>query len=142
MEFSEFSARLNLWLDEPSAAHLDCWVDDANVQLARVEGGIRCSIDVLDPFDASAPDRLMGILGQGGASVACRCPGAFGADPQSQCLVLLHWMPPPSSVEALLGVLQTLANQRAAMLSLMHKTLFDSSTAESRLATTNWRTGV
>ncbi|MDP9782283.1 type III secretion protein [Pseudomonas fluorescens] len=141
MEFSDFRARLNLWIDEPSVAHLDCWVDDANLQLAWVEGGIRCSIDVLDPFDASAPDRLMGILGQGGASVACRCPGALGTDPQSQCLVLVHWMAPPSSVEALLGVLQTLANQRAAMLSLMHKTLFDSLSAESLLAT-NWHTGV
>lgn len=141
MEFSDFSARLNRWLDDCSVAPLDCWVDDANVQLAWVEGGIRCSIDVLDPFDASAPDRLMSILGQGGASVACRCPGALGTDPQSQCLVLVHWMAPSSPVEALLEVLQTLANQRAAMLSLMHKTLFDSPSAESRLAT-NWHTGV
>ncbi|WP_434698148.1 type III secretion protein [Pseudomonas sp. D1-1] len=141
MEFSEFSAGLTRWLDDRSVAPLDCWVDGANVQLAWVEEGVRCSIDVLDPFDASAPDRLMGILAQGGASVACRCPGALGTDPQSQCLVLVYWMSPPGSVEALLGVLETLANQRAAMLSLMHKTLFDSPSAESRLAT-NWHTGV
>lgn len=141
MEFSDFSARLTLWLDEPGGAPLDCWVDDANLQLAWVEGGVRCSIDILDPFDASAPDRLMGILGQGGASVACRCPGALGIDPQSQCLVLLHWTAKPSSIEPLLGILQTLANQRAAMLSLLHKTLFDSVSVESRLAI-NWHTGV
>lgn len=141
MGFSDFTARLHEWLHEPPVAHLDCWVDEANVQLAWVEGGVRCSIDILDPFDASAPDRFMGVLLQGGASVACNCPGALGTDPESQCLVLVYWMVRPETVQVLLGTIQTLANQRAAMLSLMHKNLSDSSFAESRLATT-WHTGV
>ncbi|MGY2289756.1 type III secretion protein [Pseudomonas sp. SDO528_S397] len=142
MEFNDFVAALTQWFDLRTVTPLDCWIDDANARLAHVEGGIRCSMDVLDPYDASAPERLMSILGQGGASVACHCDGALAIDPESHCLVLVFWLAPPCNVPHVLNIVQSLANQRAAMLSLMHKTVFDSPRAEPRSVTPTWHPGV
>lgn len=142
MEFSDFVAVLTEWFEQPGGAPLDCWIDDANARLSRVEGGLRCSIDVLDPYDASAPERLAAILSLGGASVACHCDGALAMDPESKCLVLVYWLALPCPIDAVLGILQSLANQRGAMLSLMHKSVLDSHPAESRVVTPNWLSGV
>ena len=142
MEFSDFIAVLTQWLTVQAPTPLDCWIDDANARLAHIDGGIRCSIDVLDPYDASAPERLMGILGQGAVCVACQCDGALGIDPDSQCLVLVQWMARPCATEQLLALLQSLANQRSAMLSLMHKTLFDSGAGQPRSVAPTLHPGV
>ena len=84
----------------------------------------------------------MAILGLGGASVACHCDGGLSIDPESQCLVLVYWLALPCAVDAVLGILQSLANQRAAMLSLMHQSVLDSHPAESRAVNPNWLPGV
>lgn len=62
MAFNEFVAVLDHWLDSDSITPLDCWIDAANARLVSVEGGVRCSLDVLDPYEASAPQRLHNIL--------------------------------------------------------------------------------
>lgn len=142
MEFSDFVAVLSQWFEHPGGAPLDCWIDDANARLSPVDGGLRCSIDVLDPYDASAPERLMAILSLGGASVACHCDGGLAIDPESKCLVLVYWLALPCTVDAVLGILQSLANQRGAMLSQMHQSVLDSHPAESRAVTPNWLPGV
>lgn len=123
MEFSDFADILGQWSRQPGATPLDCWIDEANARLAMIDNGVCCSIELLDPYDASDPQRLQALLGQGGASLACSCEGALAIDPQTRCVVLVSWMPAPCRVEHLLTRLESLANQRAAMLSLMHATI-------------------
>ncbi len=142
MAFNEFVAVLDHWLDSDSITPLDCWIDAANARLVSVEGGVRCSLDVLDPYEASAPQRLHNILEQGAASVACHCEGALCLDPDSQSLALVHWLAAPVTTDQLLALLQSLANQRAAMLSLMSKALLEPGAAPSRSGSPAWHPGV
>lgn len=142
MEFNDFVAVLAQWFEARTTIPLDCWIDDANARLTFVEGGIRCSIDVLDPYDASAPERLQGILGQGAVCVACHCDGALAIDPDTQCLVLVHWLASPCACGHVVGLLQSLANQREALLSLMHKTSFAPAPGQPRSVLPTWHPGV
>jgi hypothetical protein len=143
MEFSDFSAVISQWCEQNSPAPLDCWIDEANARLVVIEGGVRCSIDILDPYDARDPLRVAAMLSQGGASVACDCDGALGIDPDTHCLTLLNWRPGPGSPEALMDRLEGLANQRAAMLSLLETYLRDSAVSVPRRGTNNaWQPGV
>jgi len=119
MEFSEFSDVIAQWC-EASALPLDCWIDDANARLAEMGGGVRCSLEVLNPFEASDQQRLQAVLSQGGAGLACACDGAFAIDPDTHALVLVNWHRAPCSVDQLLASLERLANQRAALISLLH----------------------
>ncbi|WP_024694251.1 hypothetical protein [Pseudomonas syringae] len=139
MEFSDFSEILGQWSAQRPATPLDCWIDDANARLAVDGDGVRCSIEVLDPYDASDPQRLDALLLQGGASVACACDGALGIDPQTRCVVLLSWMANPCSLADLLNCLESLANQRGAMLSLMHTTIRTTAPGSSVRAILNQR---
>lgn len=123
MEFSEFTEIVGQWSAQRPAMPLDCWIDDANARLAVVGEGVRCSIELLDPYDAGDPQRLEALLGEGGASLACACDGALAIDPQTRCVVLVSWMANPCSLGDLLDRLESLANQRAAMLSLMQTTI-------------------
>ncbi|AMB87257.1 type III secretion protein [Pseudomonas agarici] len=142
MEFSDFTAIVVQWCEQPSGA-LDCWIDDANAQLVVTEGGVRCSIDLLDPYDATDPQRMDALLSQGAASAACRCEGALGFNPDSHCLVLVSWQPRPCSPQRLLERLENLANQRAAMLSLMRTSLDGpASSTAGRPLLYNWQPGV
>lgn len=143
MEFSDFSAVISQWCEQGCAVPLDCWIDEANARLVLMEGGVRCSIDVLDPYDARDPSRIAAILSQGGASIACECDGALGVDPDTHCLILLNWLPGPVCSEVLLDQLETLANQRAAMLSLLDTYLRDSTVSSPGRGTNNsWQPGV
>lgn len=143
MEFSDFSAVISQWCEQASPAPLDCWIDEANARLVLTEGGVRCSIDVLDPYDARDPARVAAILSQGGASIACDCEGALGIDPDTHCLTLLNWLPSPSSAAELLARLESLANQRAAMLSLLDSYLRDTAVlSASRGLPNSWQPGV
>ncbi|WP_080466170.1 type III secretion system protein HrpG [Pseudomonas syringae] len=139
MDFSEFEKVVGLWRDQRPASPLDCWVDDANARLEMVGGGVRCSIELLDPYDANDPQRIEALLSHGGASLACACDGAFAIDPQTRCMVLVSWMPGPCSLADLLNRLESLANQRAALLSLMHTTLVNSVPALAGRTTLNHR---
>ncbi len=141
MEFSDFTAIVVQWCEQLCGA-LDCWIDDANAQLVATEGGVRCSIDLLDPYDATDPQRMDALLSQGAASVACQCEGALGIDPDSHCLVLVSWQPRPCSPQRLLERLENLANQRAAMLSLL-RTSLDSpaNSVTGRPILHNWQPG-
>src|SRR5690606_38055967 len=103
-----------------SSLPLDCWIDDANARLAMMGDGVRCSLEVLNPFEASDRQRLEAVLGQGGAGLACACDGAFAIDPDTHALVLVNWQRSPCSADQLLASLERLANQRAALLSLLH----------------------
>jgi hypothetical protein len=143
MEFSEFTAILAQWCELRPLTPLDGWIDDANARLAVHGDGVRVSLDVLDPYDASDPQRLTALLGQGGASVACQCEGALGIDPESRCVVLVGWLPDACTVDAVLKLLESLANQRAAMLSLMQTFMRNAAAAPSPRATLNtWQAGV
>jgi hypothetical protein len=143
MEFSDVTAILAQWCALRPLTPLDCWIDDANARLAVHGNGVRVSLDVLDPYDASDPQRLAALLGQGGASVACQCDGALGIDPESRCVVLLVWLPDPCGVDEVLQHLERLANQRAAMLSLMQTFMRNATAASSPRATLNtWQAGV
>lgn len=143
MEFSEFAAILGQWCEQRPLAPLDCWIDDANARLMVLGNGVRISLDLLDPYDGSDPQRLEALLGQGGASVACACAGALAIDPDSRCVVLTSWLANPCSQGDLLNQLEQLANQRAAMLSLMQTSLRNATTSSSRRATLNrWQPGV
>lgn len=142
MEFNDFVAVLAQWFEARTPTPLDGWIDEANARLTLVEGGIRCSIDVLDPYDASAPERLQGILGQGAVCVACHCDGALAIDPDTQCLVLVHWLAPLCTCEQLLALLQNLANQREALLSLMHNSPFAPASGQPRSVLAPWHLGV
>jgi hypothetical protein len=143
MEFSDFTAILAQWCELRPLTPLDCWIDDANARLAVHGSGVRVSLDVLDPYDASDPQRLAALLGQGGASVACQCDGALAIDPESRCVVLLGWLPDPCGVDEVLQHLERLANQRAAMLSLMQTFMRNATAASSPRATLNtWQAGV
>lgn len=127
MEFSEFADVVTQWCAEPTIP-LDCWIDDANARLAEVGAGIRCSLEVLNPFEASDLQRLEAVLSQGGAGLACACDGAFAIDPDTHAVVLVNWHPSPCSGEQVLGSLERLANQRAALLSLLHVSLREAAT--------------
>lgn len=143
MEFSDFSAVISQWCEQNSPVPLDCWIDEANARLVLIEGGVRCSIDVLDPYDARDPARVSAILSQGGASVACDCDGALGIDPETHCLILLNWLPGLGSADILLARLEALANQRAAMLSLLDTYLRDSPVSlPGRGKNNSWQPGV
>lgn len=139
MEFSEFNEILERWSEQRPGIPLDCWIDDANARLAMVGNGVRCSIELLDPFDASDTQRLAALLSQGGASLACACDGALAIDPQTRCVVLLSWIPGLCRPNQLIERLESLANQRAAMLSLMHSSVRHQPPAASGRATLNHR---
>lgn len=143
MEFSEFCEVLTHWCQLRPAIPLDCWIDEANARLASVGPGVRCSIDVLDPYDGSDAQQLSALLSQGGASTACACDGLLGIDPDTQCVVLLDWLPNPCSPADLLRCLGSLANQRSAMLSLLQthrRTTASSLPGRARINT--WQPGV
>ncbi|WP_296262356.1 MULTISPECIES: type III secretion protein [unclassified Pseudomonas] len=143
MEFSEFNAILAQWCEQRPLTPLDCWIDDANAQLTVLANGVRISLDVLDPYDGSDPQRLEALLGQGGASVACACSGALAIDPGSRCVVLISWLANPCSQLDLLDRLEQLANQRAAMLSLMQTSMRHAAASSSPRATLKtWQPGV
>jgi hypothetical protein len=143
MAFSDFTAILVQWCEQRPLTPLDCWIDDANARLSVHGEGIRLSLDVLDPYDGSDPQRLDALLGQGGASVACACDGALGLDPETRCVVLLSWLPDPCAPESLLDRLESLANQRAAMLSLMQTSMRNATAlASPRAILDTWQPGV
>lgn len=143
MEFSEFTAILAQWCEQRPLTPLDCWIDDANARLAVLGHGVRISLDLLDPYDGSDPQRFDGLLAQGGASVACDCAGALAIDPQTRCVVLLNWLPDPCTQADVLNRLEQLANQRAAMLSLMQTSMRHATAPSSPRATLNtWQPGV
>jgi hypothetical protein len=142
MEFSEFSAILAQWCERRPLAPLDCWIDDANARLAVSGNGIRLSLDVLDPYDGSDPQRLDAALAQGGAGVACACEGALAIDPDTRCVVLVSWIPDPCNPTQLLERLERLANQRAAMLSLMQTSIRSATASSSRSTLRTWQPGV
>lgn len=129
MEFSDFTEILDQWSRQLPATALDCWIDEANARLAVIDNGVCCSIELLDPYDASDPHRLAALLSQGGASLACSCEGALAIDPQTRCVVLVSWIPAPCTRDQLLDRLESLANQRAAMLSLTHATIHNQAPA-------------
>nr|AAT96153.1 HrpG [Pseudomonas viridiflava] len=139
MDFSDFEAVLGQWCAQRPLTPLDCWVDDANARLEVQGDGVRCSIELLDPFDANDPQRIEALLCQGGASLACACDGALAIDPQTGCMVLVCWIPNPCGLDDLLNYLESLANQRAALLSLMHTTLVTNVSAFSGRTTLNHR---
>lgn len=139
MDFSDFTEVVGQWCELRPSTPLDCWIDDANARLAVVGDGIRCSIELLDPYDANDPQRLDALLSQGGASLACACEGAFGIDPQTRCVVLVSWMPNPCTVNDLLNRLESLANQRAALLSLMQTSIGNTALAAFGRTTLNYR---
>lgn len=142
MEFNDFVAVVSQWCEQGAGAPLDCWIDEANARLARGEDGVRCSIDVLDPYDAADPDRLTALLIQSSAGVACHCEGALALDPESHCLVLVSWHPAPGEAPVLLQCLENLANQRAAMLSLLQTSLGSLTNASLPRSTLNtWQPG-
>jgi hypothetical protein len=136
MEFSEFTAVLAQWCEQRPLTPLDCWIDEASARLVSAGNGVRLSLDVLDPYDDSDPQRLEAVLRQGGASVACACDGALAIDPETRCVVLLCWLPDPCDPVRLLNRLESLANQRAAMRSLV-RTSMSSATALPPRATLN-----
>ena len=147
MEFSEFTSILAQWCEQRPLTPLDCWIDDANARLAMLGpeglGGVRISLDLLDPYDGSDPQRLDALLAQGGASVACDCSGALAIDPETRCVVLLCWLPNACTPAEVLSRLEQLANQRAAMLSLMQTSMRHATTLSSPRATLNtWQPGV
>jgi len=143
MEFSDFKQILDHWSSQRPPSALDCWIDDANARLARTDNGITCSIELLDPYDSQDPQRLESLLSQGGASLACGCYGALAIDPQTRCCVLMCWLPSSCSVDDLLDRLESLANQRAAMLNLMHATLGSPVPLSTGHSTLNhWQPGV
>ncbi|WP_110949823.1 type III secretion protein [Pseudomonas bohemica] len=143
MEFNEFTAILAQWCEQRPLTPLDCWIDDANARLAVLGNGVRISLDLLDPYDGSDPQRLEALLGQGGASVACACSGALAIDPDTRCVVLLNWLANPCSQTDLLNRLEQLANQRGAMLSLMQTSMRHATASSSPRATLNtWQPGV
>ncbi|MFJ3485270.1 type III secretion system chaperone [Pseudomonas sp. NPDC090202] len=143
MEFSEFSAILAQWCERRPLTPLDCWIDDGNARLAVVGQGVRLSLDVLDPYDGSDPQRLEALLVQGGASVACACEGALAIDPETRCVVLLDWLADPCDAPRLLERMERLANQRAAMLSLLQTSMRDATAGSLPRATLNtWQAGV
>ncbi|RMS13266.1 Type III secretion protein HrpG, partial [Pseudomonas coronafaciens pv. garcae] len=121
------------------ATPLDCWIDEANARLAVIGDGVRCSIELLDPYDADDPQRLEALLSEGGASLACACEGAFAIDPQTRCVVLISWIANPCRLDDLLAHLESLANQRAALLSLMQNAIRDTTPALSGRAIFNYR---
>jgi hypothetical protein len=139
MEFSEFSEILGRWWRQRPDVALDCWIDDANVRLTALPEGVRCSIEVLDPYDALDPPRLDGLLGEAGASLACGCEGALAIDPVSGSVVLVSWLPNPCSVEQGIGLLERLANQRAAMLGLLSASLLQQASGAASGGTLNNR---
>lgn len=55
MDFSEFEEVVGLWCDQRPATPLDCWVDDANARTEVLGSGVRCSIELLDPYDTNDP---------------------------------------------------------------------------------------
>lgn len=128
MEFSEFSDVIEQWCAAP-ALPLDCWIDDSNARLALVNDGIRCSLEVLNPFEASDRQRLDAVLEQGGAGLACACDGAFAIDPDTHAVVLVTWQRLPCSGSELLNTLERLANQRAALLSLLQVVIREAATS-------------
>lgn len=142
MEFSDFVDILEQWSGQTAPTPLDCWIDEANARLAVNGGGVCCSIDLLDPYDASDPQRIEALLSQGGASLACACEGALAIDPQTRCVVLVSWLPAPCRADQLLDRLESLANQRAAMLSLMHATIHHQASSSGRTDLNHRQPGV
>jgi hypothetical protein len=142
MEFSEFTAILAQWCEQRPFTPLDCWIDEANARLAIVGDGVRLSLDVLDPYDGSDPQRLEAVLQQGGASVACACEGALAIDPDTRCVVLVSWLPGLNDPAQLLNRLESLANQRGAILSLMQTSVRNGTFASPRTTLNHWQPGV
>jgi hypothetical protein len=142
MEFSEFTAILAQWCEMRPLTPLDCWIDEANARLAIVGNGVRLSLDVLDPYDGSDPQRLEAVLQQGGASVACACEGALAIDPDTRCVVLVSWLPGLNDPAQLLNRLESLANQRGAILSLMQTSVRNGTFASPRTTLNHWQPGV
>lgn len=142
MEFSEFTAILAQWCELRPLTPLDCWIDEANARLAIVGNGVRLSLDVLDPYDGSDPQRLEAVLQQGGASVACACEGALAIDPETRCVVLVSWLPGLNDPVQLLNRLESLANQRGAILSLMQTSVRNGTFASPRTTLNHWQPGV
>ena len=139
MEFSEFTEILGHWWRQRPAEALDCWIDDANVRLAVLDAGVRCSIELLDPYDAIDPSRLDGLLHELGASLACCCEGALAIDPFTRCVVLVSWLSSPCQLEQVLALLESLANQRAALLSLLQASLVRPPSSAVSRGTLNYR---
>ncbi|WLG46821.1 type III secretion protein [Pseudomonas sp. FP1740] len=142
MEFSEFTAVLAQWCEQRPLTPLECWIDEASARLVSAGNGVRLSLDVLGPYDDSDPQRLEAVLGQGGASVACACDGALAIDPETRCVVLLSWLPNPCDPAHLLNRLESLANQRAAMRSLMQTSMFSVTAFPPRVTLNIWQPGV
>ncbi|SEI57037.1 type III secretion protein [Pseudomonas sp. NFR16] len=142
MEFSEFTAILAQWCELRPLTPLDCWIDEANARLAIVGNGVRLSLDVLDPYDGSDPQRLEAVLQQGGASVACACEGALAIDPETRCVVLVSWLPGLNDPVQLLNRLESLANQRGAILSLMQTSVRNGTFTSPRTTLNHWQPGV
>lgn len=142
MEFSEFTAILAQWCELRPLTPLDCWIDEANARLAIIGNGVRLSLDVLDPYDGSDPQRLEAVLQQGGASVACACEGALAIDPDTRCVVLVSWLPGLNDPAQLLNRLESLANQRGAILSLLQISVRNGTFASPRTTLNHWQPGV
>ncbi len=115
MAFSEFTEALQAWCDSGHEGNLSCWVDGAQFQITLLGSGLRCSLEVFEGWDR---DRLDALLSEAGAGVACGCRGALAFDPHAYALLLVEWCPLPVKQVQILGCLEGLANQRAAMLSL------------------------
>ncbi|WP_419199138.1 type III secretion protein, partial [Pseudomonas syringae] len=96
MDFSEFEEVVGLWRDQRPASPLDCWVDDANARLERVGGGVRCSIELLDPYDANDPQRIEALLSHGGGSPAGGSERALAIDSPTRCMGSGSWVSWPS----------------------------------------------
>lgn len=118
---------------------MDCWVDDANARLADCGQGVRCSLELLDPYDALDAARVQALLDEAGASLGCGCDGALAIDPDTDSLVLVGWLPEPCTQERLLALLESLANQRAALLVLMHASLGKAAPVTPWRGTLNYR---
>lgn len=108
-----------------------------------LDEGVRCSIDLLDPFDATDSQRLDILSTYCGASLACGCHGVMAVDPDTNCVVLIATVTGLCDPGDLLSCLESLANQRAALLSLMHTLIRTSAPDRSGRMTLNfWRPGV
>jgi len=143
MEFSEFREVLALWCQLRPAIPLDCWIDEANARLSSAERGVRCSIDVLDPYDGSDVEQVSALLSHGGAGIACACEGALGIDADTHCVVLLIWMADPCTPADVFNCLESLANQRAALLALLKTSSRTTvSSPGGRTTINSWQPGV
>ncbi len=111
MVFSELYKQLEA-CREKEGALFECWIDGASVQVSN-HGGFFCRV-ALPGAISTCNEQLAPFLRLVAASVMAGEPVALAYDSRHQRACLVHWLNDDVDTDALVDVVESLANHQAA----------------------------